>query len=567
MSFRSTFTPADRIRAQKTNPVPRLALLCLPALALALTAFVLLPTAAFCLILGLVLGALPVLIWSILSGSARLIKRLENDLLALSDGSTDLSFTFTYPQTRLELAGGALNKFLYAIREMLVRARLASIKIAIGSARINVMINTARATAEQQFSLAEKVYDEAENVRQSVEVLSRNASEIAQSSNVHWQSTRESLEVMKTTRQRVNSVLSRVEKFQVRVDALHASSQQINELVVLIDNVSKQTNLLALNAAIEAARAGESGRGFAVVADEVRKLAERTNDATSTIAGITTLISQQVSDTRDETVVILHDLAESQNGINDSEQNYVSVVDMLSTMSEQIGTISLELGAVLASNTCIHDQAASIRDLSKQNAEQVRLSEISASELRGATETVQGMLAVFRTGGTGFDGLISQVGHYRDEVADYLAGQLAQGTAVFDHNYHWLAGSEPKRYSTSYDKNVDDELSCLGDNLLHRVPSLTYALAVDCNGYAPAHNSKYSQQANGDPEHDRLYCRSKRIFDDPVGTRLSRNLEPYLFQTYVRDTGDILNDLSMPIFIEGRHWGAVRVGFDPALIE
>ena len=74
-----------------------------------------------------------------------------------------------------------------------------------------------------------------------------------------------------------------VQETQTTFDELRANSNEIGEVIRLIDNVAGETHLLALNATIEAARAGEAGAGFAVVAAEVKTLASQTADATQKV--------------------------------------------------------------------------------------------------------------------------------------------------------------------------------------------------------------------------------------------------------------------------------------------
>ena len=135
---------------------------------------------------------------------------------------------------------------------------------------------------------------------------------------------------------RINGIVKTSAK---TVGSLGDRSDQIGEVINLINDIADQTNLLALNAAIEAARAGEQGRGFAVVADEVRKLAERTTGATKEIGKT---IKAMQTETKEAVVSMEEGVREVEIGAEDAKKSGDALKDIL----KQINMVTSEIGQI-----------------------------------------------------------------------------------------------------------------------------------------------------------------------------------------------------------------------------
>jgi methyl-accepting chemotaxis protein len=140
------------------------------------------------------------------------------------------------------------------------------------------------------------------------------------------------------------------------------------------------------------------------------------------------------------------------------------------------------------------------------------------------------------------------------------AGRISEA-ALFDRHYQAIPHTNPAKHSTQFDAFTDRVLPEIQEALLEAMPQLAYAGAVDNNGYFPTHNKKFSRPLTGDYDTDLVNNRTKRIFSDRTGKRCGSNTKPFLLQTYKRDTGEVMHDLSVPIYVGGKHWGGFRVGY------
>ena len=129
------------------------------------------------------------------------------------------------------------------------------------------------------------------------------------------------------------------------------------------------------------------------------------------------------------------------------------------------------------------------------------------------------------------------------------SGKLTMGQ-MFDTFYIPIPNTSPQKFHTQYDALSDTVIQRILDKYLVKDPRIAFVVAVDRNGYLPTHNAK-------------ARARSKRLFNDRTGLAAARNTQPFLLQKYSRDTGETMYDLSVPIFVHKRHWGALRIGYQP----
>lgn len=484
-------------------------------------------------------------------GLGRLMRQLRNGKASMHDRAWTLN--------PLAFSFGA---FLRSLRENMIIMRQSSIRISINAARLQShtqacenMANDQAAEAANLASQGNQIADLSQQANDTV----TEATSVFSKQLVDLKTTQEQLIDLQN---RIGRVSEQMQSFATVITSLSQRARSVEDTSKLIQDIAVQTNLLALNAGVEAARAGESGKGFAVVASEVGKLAERVSMATGDISQHTKEIIGLVTNSEKQSKSISSDMVASNQLVDDFTDQFADLVSALGQVGRQLDEVSGNVSQVNQTNQDMNASINSIADHSAVLRQHMGSMNEQVNGVRSQTESLQEMLAAMRTGNTPFDTLYGFLIQLRKQCISILDDAKSNGLDIFDKSYKQIPGSNPPRYHVAYDKQIDQQLQQTIDTLLKQIPHGYYAILVDLNGYAPTHNSHYSKRPTGDVAHDTIHVRDKRIFDDQISKGAISNRGSILCQTYMRDTGEIITDVSVPLDFDGNRWGAIRIGLD-----
>ncbi len=320
------------------------------------------------------------------------IIRLLDEMEGLADG--DLTANATVTEDFTGAIADAMNFTIDQLRNLVATIKLSVGKLSNATTEtqgISIELAQASRNQAQEITGASAAINE---MAVSIEQVSANASESTTVAEKSVEIAKKGGEVVRNTIQGMDTIREQIQETSKRIKRLGESSQEIGDIVSLINDISDQTNILALNAAIQASMAGEAGRGFAVVADEVQRLAERSGNATNQIEALVKTIQ---TDTNEAVISMESSTAEVVHGARLAQDAGVAL--------EEIERVS----------TSLADLIQNISNAARQQA-------ASAGHVSNTMNVIQEITNQTSDGTSNTASSIGKLAELADELNDSIAG-------------------------------------------------------------------------------------------------------------------------------------------------
>ncbi|QIO06674.1 methyl-accepting chemotaxis protein [Acinetobacter shaoyimingii] len=322
------------------------------------------------------------------------ILRLLDEIADLADG--DLSSYATVSEDFTGAIADSINFAIDQLRDLVSRINETSQEVSLYTQNTQQITHQLAEASEHQAQEIAGASAAINEIAQSIEHVSANAAESADVAQRSVKIASNGAEVVNRSIEGMDTIREQIQETSKRIKRLGESSQEIGNIVSLINDIADQTNILALNAAIQASMAGEAGRGFAVVADEVQRLAERSASATKQIE---TLVKTIQTDTNEAVISMEQTTSEVVRGATLAKDAGVALdeIQLVSNNLEKlIANISESSQLQSASAGHIANTMNVVQEITSQTTSATFDTARSVSELANMADSLRDSVANFK---------------------------------------------------------------------------------------------------------------------------------------------------------------------------
>lgn len=324
------------------------------------------------------------------------IDQLLNEIGTLGDG--DLTVEAAVNHAITGSIAESINYAVRALRDLVTAINQTAVEVAAAAEESQATaIHLARAS-ERQAGQITLVTNSIQNMASSIEGVSAHAAESSDVAQKSVALANHGAEAVRTTIDGMNTIREQIDDTAKRIKRLGESSQEIGDIIELINDIAEQTNILALNAAIQASASGQA-EGFATVADEVQQLAERSSQATRRIEALVKGIQM---DTNEAMASMEQSTTEVVNGTRLAEAAGTALLEIQEVSAHLAGLIrnisgAAQQQAAVASN--VSKTMSTIKSLTSQNLAGAKQTAILTENLTVQAKELHTMVSGFKLPG------------------------------------------------------------------------------------------------------------------------------------------------------------------------